>query len=87
MQSARGLWGQGAWFGKQPYYETCRSETRQTESLQSSFFVSLFIYEQLVFPCFGAIKTESEDELNPAGNKQILQVLFFILVKPQAPPT
>lgn len=78
MQSARGLWGQGSWFGKQPYYETCRSETRRTGSLQTSLFVALFTYEQLVFPGFGAIKVESEDELDPVGSKQILQVLFFI---------
>lgn len=55
MQSVRGLWGQGAWFGKQPYYETCRSKTRQTGSLQTLgltvffFPLFLFIYEQTVY--------------------------------------
>lgn len=54
-----------------------------------SFFFFSFPYSwaNCAFACFGAIKGESEDELNPAGNKQILQVLFFILLKPQVPPT
>lgn len=32
MQSERGLWGQGAGFGKEPHCETCRSNTTQTNS-------------------------------------------------------
>lgn len=62
MQSERGLWGQGAGFGKQPHCETCRSVKlkQAVNKLKGSLFLFLFIYifqkKLWLYLCFCLLK-------------------------------